>query len=41
MQNEFDSLVEDNTFELKKALKDKDIVGSKWVYTLKYKVDGS
>ena len=41
MQKEFDSLLENNTFELKKVSKDKNIVGSKWVYTLKYKDDGS
>ena len=40
-QKEFDSLEENKTFELQKALKDKNIVGCRWVYTLKYKQDGS
>ena len=41
MRKEFDSLVENNTFEWQKDLKDKNIEGSKWVYTLKYKQDGN
>ena len=41
MQKEFHSLVENNTFELQKPSKDKNIVGSRWVYTLKYKQGGS
>ena len=41
MHKEFDSLVENSTFEWQKAPKDKNIVGSKWVYTLKYKQDRS
>ena len=41
MQREFDSLVENNTFELKNAPKDENIIGSQWVYTLKSKDDRS
>ena len=41
MWKEFDSLVENNTFEWQKALRDKNIVGSRWVYTWKYKQDES
>ena len=37
---EFDSLVE-NTFEWQKGPRDKNIVGSRWVYPQKYKHDGS
>ena len=41
MQKEFDSFVENNTFESQKALNEKTIAGSSWIYTLKYKQDGS
>ena len=41
MQKEFDSLVENNTFEWQKALKDRNIIGTKWVHTQKYKHDRS
>ena len=41
MCKKFDSLVENNTFQWQKALKDKNIVGSRWVFTLKYKQDES
>ena len=41
LRKEFNSLEEKDTFEWQKALKDKNIVGSRWVYTLKYKRDGS
>ena len=39
MQKEFDSLVKNNTFKWQKSPKDENIVGSRWVYTLKYKQD--
>ena len=41
MRKDFDSSVENNTFEWQKALRDKNIVGSRWVYALKYKQDRS
>ena len=41
IQKEFDSFVENNTFEWQKAQKDKNTVESRWVYTQKYKQDGS
>ena len=41
MQKEFDSLVENNTFEWQKAPRNKTIVGSRWFFTIKSKSDGS
>ena len=41
VRTKFDSLVENNTVEWQKAPRDKNIVGSRWVYTRKNKHDGS
>ena len=35
MRKEFDSLVENNTFEWQKALKNKNIIGSRWFFYYK------
>ena len=41
MQKEFDSLVENNTFEWQKAPRNKNIVGSRWFFTIKRERDRS
>ena len=41
MQREFDSLVENDTFEWQKAPRNKHIVGSWWFFTIKCKSDES
>ena len=41
MQREFDSLVENNTFECQKASRNKNIVSSRCFFTVKSKSDGS
>ena len=40
MRKEFDSLVENNTFELEKAPRTENIVGSWWIFAIKSKSDG-
>ena len=40
MRSEFDSL-ENNTFEWQTAPKNKNIIGSRWFFTIKSKSDGS
>ena len=40
MWREFDSLVENNTFEWQKAPRNKNIVSSGWIFTIKSKSDG-
>ena len=39
LRKEFDSLVENNTFEWQKALKNKNIIGSRCFFTIKSKSD--
>ena len=41
MRREFDSVVENNTFEWQKASRNKNIVGSRWFFTIKSKSNGS
>lgn len=41
MQKEIKAIVENHTWDLIPALPGKSIIGCKWVYTLKYKSDGS
>ena len=41
MKREFDSLVENNTLEWQKALKNKNIIGSRCFFTIKSKSDRS
>ena len=41
MQREFDSLVDNNTFEWQKAPRNKNIVSSRWFFTIKSKSDES
>ena len=41
MQEEFDALQQNHTWDLVKAPHDHPIVGSKWVYSIKLKADGS
>ena len=41
MRKEFDSLVEINTFEWQKAPQNKNIISSRWFFTIKSKSNGS
>ena len=41
MKNEYDSLIENNTWELVELPKGKNVVNNKWVYKTKFKLDGS
>ena len=41
MREEIDALKKNKTWEIVDQLKGKNIVACKWVFTLKYKVDGS
>ena len=41
MREEMDALKKNKTWEIVDKLKGNNLVGCKWVFTLKYKVDGS
>lgn len=41
MQNEYNSLIKNNTWELVDVPKGKNMVNNKWVYKTKFKSDGS
>ena len=41
MREEMDALEKNKTWEIVDKLKGNNLVGCKWVFTLKYKVDGS
>ena len=41
INREFDSLIENNTFEWQKAPRNKNIVSSRWIFTMKSKSNGS
>ena len=40
MQNEYDSLIKNKTWELVELPKGKNVVNNKWVYKNKFKFDG-
>ena len=41
MKQEFDALHANNTWELVKMPKEKNVIGCRWVYKIKHKADGS
>ena len=41
MEAEFDALVRNDTWTLMELPLDKDVIGTKWIYKIKYKSDGS
>jgi len=41
MEEEIDSLAKNNTWDLVELTEGRSVVGSKWVFKLKWKVDGS
>eukprot|EP01018_Ginkgo_biloba_P008401 Gb_25800 [translate_table: standard] len=41
MEEEFDALVRNDTWTLMELPLDKDVIGTKWIYKIKYKSDGS
>jgi hypothetical protein len=41
MKEEYDSIIKNETWELKKLLENKIPIGSKWLFKYKYNVDGS
>ena len=41
INREFDSLIENNTFEWQKAPRNKNIFSSRWIFTMKSKSNGS
>ena len=41
MKQEFDALSANNTWELVKMPKEKNVIGCKWVYKIKHKANGS
>ena len=41
MEEEMDSLAKNNTWDLVELLEGRSVVGCKWVFKLKWKVDGS
>ena len=41
MDDEFQALMRNNTWELVPAIENQHVVSNKWVYRVKYKADGS
>ena len=41
MESEYNSLLENNTWDLVPPPENKNVIGSKWVYKVKRKADGS
>eukprot|EP01018_Ginkgo_biloba_P006556 Gb_31929 [translate_table: standard] len=41
MESDFDALVRNDTSTLMELPLDKDVIGTKWIYKIKYKFDGS